>query len=144
MVLQRAPQSATIFGFDATTEAEVGFQLVNLSKSQLFFKLKILCPEMKKADSVLLLFFTSCASFRRFWAIFGISTPILGNFPLSLGSYYEAKNAFMLVFRFFFFLCLNFWICLGVCVVHSERKATGCATGKSDSEPKQSTGHIWG
>ena len=27
MVLQRAPQSATIFGFDATTEAEVGFQL---------------------------------------------------------------------------------------------------------------------
>ena len=88
MVLQRAPQSATIFGFDATTEAEVGFQLVNLSKSQLFFKLKILCPEMKKADSVLLLFFTSCASFRRFWAISGISTPILGNFLLSLGSFF--------------------------------------------------------
>ena len=47
MVLQRAPQSATIFGFDATTEAEVGFQL-RLSKSQLFFKLKTLCPEMEK------------------------------------------------------------------------------------------------
>ena len=47
MVLQRAPQSATIFGFDATTEAEVGFQL-QFSKSQLVFKLKTSCPEMKK------------------------------------------------------------------------------------------------
>ena len=134
MVLQRAPQSVTIFGFDATTEAEVGFQLVNLSKSQRFFKLKTLCPEMKKADSVLLLFFTSCASFRRFWAI-----P-----PFLRAHFSEAKNAFMLIFRSFiyFFLCLNFWIFLGVCIVHSERKAAGCADGKSDSEPKKSTGHL--
>ena len=61
MVLQRAPQSATIFGFDATTEAEVGFQL-RLSKSQPFFKLKTSCPEIYgKGDSVLVLFFTSYA-----------------------------------------------------------------------------------
>ena len=87
MVLQRAPQSATIFGFDATTEAEVGFQL-RLSKSQPFFKLKTSCPEMEKADSVLLVLFSSCASYRRFRAILGICTPILGNFPFSLDSFF--------------------------------------------------------
>ena len=77
MVLQRAPQSATIFGFDATTEAEVGFQIFEIFTSQLF--------QVENFDSRL---------------------------------------------------------CLGICVLHSERKDTGCADGKIDSDPKLSGCHF--